>query len=841
MFLWAKLMLGILQWQTTEDDIRDSLRNAPEAIDDMITEMMKVYSSLLKGREADEFNTILAWVSCAIRPLTLAEVDAALRRLSPSASRVLALEQKCREKYASLIDLVRDDGLSTASLQSNYKPISINSIPETTRVVFAHASIAEYFKNDPGKFAKWKTATPVGIRRAEAQYNIFKTCLEIFVSPGEGAWREASRALQTYAKATWMKHIHILCSETDYARSESPSAYGDLLHLLYAFLNKESAVRLWCRDLPWQSYTEVSAVMIAECIEIWAQYIPHESSSLLQQWVTDTKENPPIVFVQIARVNLHESLHGDWYPFQSLAVVAQIKALVEGDDTLDCAPNQGKLSMNVIASALAWFTIEPNASWHRNVAICYRRSGHISKAIEHFQRALDLDPELVEARGGLAIAYQEQGYHTKAIDLELINAKILHKRIATAELRDQDDTRSRQELSTSYETIAHDYWMLQDKMQALKYWRRAVATGHIRDKTLRDYFTVLAGVQDESRWQEVLHVLRILHESQDATGQNRLTKYIHRESWPYEEPPEFFYMAATAARETSCLSFLIEAYRAAIVSAASTSHLSVLILQLALVKLYKNYQYNFVEIEPLMDEIIQVVSIQHDPKIRELEDCKENLARDYCQMCIRKAIAACNAGRVNSQYTHKVEALFKSGVFPYDITAKVIFREKTHLYLALLERVTGSLEDAAHILRPYMQQCCSMRAESQTRNIAGLRYLAVSLLALGQIDDFLPLASFVFVTFGWRCDICGKRASPPNKAVICQHCLDFICQRCLAERETGRVIRFCSPGHHVLAIEPSFFLDEGRMVLFRGSRKCVEDCVALVKQKWGLYEETSQS
>jgi hypothetical protein len=60
MFLWANLMLEILKWQTTEDDIRDSLRTAPAGIDDMITEMLKVYSSLLKGREAEEFNTILA-------------------------------------------------------------------------------------------------------------------------------------------------------------------------------------------------------------------------------------------------------------------------------------------------------------------------------------------------------------------------------------------------------------------------------------------------------------------------------------------------------------------------------------------------------------------------------------------------------------------------------------------------------------------------------------------------------------------------------------------------------------------------------------------------------------
>jgi hypothetical protein len=111
-------MLEILKRQTMEDDIRTSLDTAPEGIDDMITEMLKVYSSMFKGREAEEFNTILAWLSRASRPLTLAEVDAALRRLSPTASRVLSLEDKLRTTYASLLDIIRDDGLSTATLHA---------------------------------------------------------------------------------------------------------------------------------------------------------------------------------------------------------------------------------------------------------------------------------------------------------------------------------------------------------------------------------------------------------------------------------------------------------------------------------------------------------------------------------------------------------------------------------------------------------------------------------------------------------------------------------------------------------------------------------------------------
>jgi hypothetical protein len=102
MFLWANLMLEILQHQTTEDDIRSSLDSAPLGTDDMITEILKVYSSILKRREGEEFNTILAWLARAARPLTLAEIDAVLRRLSPTAAKVLSLEQKLRDTYSQL-------------------------------------------------------------------------------------------------------------------------------------------------------------------------------------------------------------------------------------------------------------------------------------------------------------------------------------------------------------------------------------------------------------------------------------------------------------------------------------------------------------------------------------------------------------------------------------------------------------------------------------------------------------------------------------------------------------------------------------------------------------------
>jgi hypothetical protein len=129
MFLWANLMLEILEHQTTEDDIRSSLDSAPLGTDDMITEILKVYSSILKRREGEEFNTILAWLARAARPLTLAEIDAVLRRLSPTAAKVLSLEQKLRDTYSSLLELLEMTAPRQGPCTPNPGPPHSNRFP----------------------------------------------------------------------------------------------------------------------------------------------------------------------------------------------------------------------------------------------------------------------------------------------------------------------------------------------------------------------------------------------------------------------------------------------------------------------------------------------------------------------------------------------------------------------------------------------------------------------------------------------------------------------------------------------------------------------------------------
>jgi hypothetical protein len=78
----------------------------------------------------------------------------------------------------------------------------------------------------------------------------------------------------------------------------------------------------------------------------------------IQQWTMTIKARLQELLRPIARVNALESVYGAWYPLPALQVVAQIKALIEDDDTLDTIPEN---SCEVFVKAARWFSLEENA------------------------------------------------------------------------------------------------------------------------------------------------------------------------------------------------------------------------------------------------------------------------------------------------------------------------------------------------------------------------------------------------------------------------------------------------------------------------------------------------
>jgi hypothetical protein len=142
-FLWANPAFDMLQGRRTKGDIEDCLEDVPPGVDTMIEHVLNTYRVSLLEDEYREMVLIMVWLSHFLEPLTLSEITAMLDLALPTKGLVVPLEGRLRHKYASFVSVLRDDGLSTSVLQEREN--KRGSKPESTTVVFAHASIQQWF------------------------------------------------------------------------------------------------------------------------------------------------------------------------------------------------------------------------------------------------------------------------------------------------------------------------------------------------------------------------------------------------------------------------------------------------------------------------------------------------------------------------------------------------------------------------------------------------------------------------------------------------------------------------------------------------------------------------
>jgi hypothetical protein len=116
MFLWVNLMLNQIYDVSRPSDINDALNNAPRSLSNMIRHIFERLEEDLRGFRKDDFKEILSWVTCAQRPLKLAELRTVLQLRPPLGEGVPDLEERLRGQFASFFTLTRRDGLTTEAL-----------------------------------------------------------------------------------------------------------------------------------------------------------------------------------------------------------------------------------------------------------------------------------------------------------------------------------------------------------------------------------------------------------------------------------------------------------------------------------------------------------------------------------------------------------------------------------------------------------------------------------------------------------------------------------------------------------------------------------------------------
>jgi tetratricopeptide (TPR) repeat protein len=465
-----------------------------------------VHSSTLETQELHELNVNLAWVVSTARPLSLAELDAVLRRTVTNGNMILGLETRVREKYGSLFTLLRYDGLSTGILQArNHLSKQVGpyeSIPEATTVIFADESIAKYFQQAEGKHAVRKSAPKIGVSRLEAHTMVLKTCIEVFVNSPTADVNDTVRTLRQYSMQHWYHHLQATSIPP---RQISPVDQVYLINLMYHFLSDENIIRDWAQDITWTFYSEDAARTICAWVRSWSQSIIDQLDTDVQSWVTAS--TPETVFVHIARLCAKEGLQEDERaPLSAVQNVAQVKAFLDDRDTLDTLPEP--VPLQTLLDAVEWTNLPETAIWHRKLAVCLRNAGYVNEAIPHFNTALAMDPSFTKARAGLAAVYRDCGFHSTVIELELEleNANILERQIIKA--RHAPDPSITKELARSYDVVAYSYQQLDDTPSALRYWKKSAETLEIVQWGVFQYMRLLADSPEDDKWIDVVSLLR---------------------------------------------------------------------------------------------------------------------------------------------------------------------------------------------------------------------------------------------------------------------------------------------------------------------------------------------
>jgi hypothetical protein len=158
-----------------EIQMREALQEAPKGLFETIQHTLDRTRSDLSEQDAEDFELLLSWVTCAKRPFKLGELEDVLKFCSKDGEGVVYLEGELRKRYASFFNVNREDGRSTEDLQMEQvvlnaddddageiavklvhhdagtaedfgEAMDIDSDPRTTEITLSHASFGDFFR-----------------------------------------------------------------------------------------------------------------------------------------------------------------------------------------------------------------------------------------------------------------------------------------------------------------------------------------------------------------------------------------------------------------------------------------------------------------------------------------------------------------------------------------------------------------------------------------------------------------------------------------------------------------------------------------------------------------------
>lgn len=745
MFMWVVLMMQELSQKSRPSSIRQSLHQAPKGLHEMLQHVLEGFSSMLKGDDPDDLNTMLMWVTCAARPLYLGELEVILKLQSPNGDGVLSLEEKLRKRFASFFALTREDHLSTADLQAENpetelagdeegevgldgveQETSFESSTKSTTVAFCHASIGEFFKEaTSGKVGSGPEHHAIGVDIVEAKIGVLKDCLNVICKQDDQDQEAGEYSIfWHYVSELWHTHVKEAADILDKVDVAHRQEIGTLL---VKILRRPAFLLIWPAA---QSYTFFTTENLKplkkwlECSELYKVLALAD-----REWIEEIQANEAEIFRPFARLYAVVWLRARRFPpHECMLKIHTIINLLLGRTDRNIPGFPMKVPVQFIMEAAEWAEFEQTALWHRRLAECLLENGHYEKALEHFGEALVLDPTMWKVNDGIARTLAACGNYRKAIELEkvvdTIQTRLLFK---DRELQPSDDEYVEPTCRVhTNDLIAKWYSELQDSKSAVKHYMKALEIDKQQYYIANECIKIL---HSEGKYEEIISLLKSLDENSDNQKHNNLNTMVS--IYDGSQHP-FFNCVLRASRETKQLPWLQDVYEKVVVATKKKLSLAKATpLMVCLATIYMSSGNQEEKLEPLFDDVLKFVS----PGALEnsfLHIYQEIMAQMYGSYCLQKVYSAGNDSEA-ARYVGRLERLCKTKSKATDDVSDVVTTSVFAVYLGLWHHLHGREKIAREYLKPRMKEALMILSDEDLSNdYIGYRSLAQVLVAAGE-------------------------------------------------------------------------------------------------------------
>ncbi|KAE8356745.1 tetratricopeptide repeat domain protein [Aspergillus coremiiformis] len=636
MFIWVDFMLKELLKKRDEGRMRKALDEAPKGLSQMIRHVLKGLSESMKDspQYADDLNEMLAWITCAQRPLTLHELDNILKWRSEDGEGWIWLEGSLRRQFASFFLLSREDGLTTADLQrmaaigAAYdmsrsfddedafedpdNPLDFDSDPRTTTVAFNHASLGDFFRSEgEGKVAA-EDCPPIGVDYLESNVLVFKRYIEII------SWSEDSSKAEIAAQLLPVACTSILptLKAIDIAKcdGETKQAIGFGVARL---LSQESVLRNFVGHVAEIVYTK-------EHLDLFMKWLSEEDvqrslPSDERAWFDGAvSENTVDIFLRCIKF-----IAKRWLQENQWSGPICCKFIVHFLDLRNGTPALPLDSPEKVIEAAEWCGFERNQLWYRRIAMTLRDLLYWEASIEYFQKAIDLegaDPDSDESwllRAGMAKTYTLTTDFAKAIEQDTICVQEL-------EGKGQPE-RYKFDLHTVYERLGSSNIDLGDVETGLSMYRKAFQYNSSCDECA---WKILECLNDMDRFDEIISMLKDLNYEIPDKECTRLSDFLIASTYLYDDLID---RITAAAYQTGNTSFVIDIYADAVAAAhKQRKSVQAATLELNLGTLYYTYGHDSERAARIWERLINTYrGNKQEGEIMSVLDTASNLLATY--------------------------------------------------------------------------------------------------------------------------------------------------------------------------------------------------------------------